>query len=396
MNICLVNNLFPPINTGSSHYTWDLAENLNKHGHKVIIITSNVENRGQTPPHKFKIYRLKKLVLPKYSLWMKFPDFYFTLFPSNIKKFKNIIKKEEIEIIHQCNNIFDMVFISAYVSRKMRIPLICSLTTQIQSVDKFINKLLQIFDLLIVKRFFARFVHKFIALDKETKRFIVERYGDKGHISIIPFSIPSPEQFFAINIDYKNTKYRMISLGHVSTIKDRRETILAWNEVLKKFPKATLRILGDLFSNYSKNLIEKKNLTGYIEFTGRIVHSELPEKIKDGDIGGLLATNIPYHKGVGTANLELMASGLPVIVDADDDFFGPNFPFKSGEHFIKAESRDPEWLANKIIELFENPKMREEIGKNGRDFVLNTLTWERIIPEIENLYEEAIRNNDKK
>ena len=40
MNICLVNNLYPPINTGSSFYTKGLADNLARKGHKVVVITN--------------------------------------------------------------------------------------------------------------------------------------------------------------------------------------------------------------------------------------------------------------------------------------------------------------------------------------------------------------------
>ncbi|MCH7833273.1 MAG: hypothetical protein IIC55_10445 [Proteobacteria bacterium] len=84
MNICLVNNLFPPINTGSSFYTYAVAKSLLKRGHNVVVITNRKDNERLIEYYKgIKVYRLPVLTLPKLELWMKFPDFNFSLFPKN-------------------------------------------------------------------------------------------------------------------------------------------------------------------------------------------------------------------------------------------------------------------------------------------------------------------------
>jgi glycosyltransferase involved in cell wall biosynthesis len=397
MNICLVNNIFPPIETGSSLYTRDLARFLTAKGHHIIVITSGFQSQMMVEEHPegYTIYRLKSVKLPKLRIWHFFSSFTFNLTRKNIRTIKEIILEENIQIIHQCNNIFDLVFASAHVAKKLKIPLVCSLTTQIQHQDKILNKFLELFDRTIVKHFFVTKVNTFIALDKETLRFINDRYARYTGIELIPFGIPDLSIFQEIKRDYSKNHFWIISLGHVSEMKNRRELISALPLIRKKIRDAKIKIIGELFSNRIKKLVYNNQLEEVVIFTGKIEHNRIPEIIAEADIGSIFCTNIPYPKGVGSANLELMASGLPVIIDAYDDNFGPDFPFKNGIHFVKLESKEPEWLANKIIELFENAEMRERIGKAGKDFVTIQLTWANIIPLIETVYKKAIDQNNE-
>jgi glycosyltransferase involved in cell wall biosynthesis len=399
MKICLINNLFPPILTGSSLFTLDLATQLQRRGHDVIVITSKTTQcKAEFEIHEngFKIYRIYRLRLFKNNLWMNFPDFYLTLFPSNFKRIKEILIQNNVEVIHQCNNIFDLVFVSAYFSRKLKLPLICSLTTQIQHSNPFLNKILELFDKTIIKHFFAKHVDFYITGDKETERYVNERYNRFSGLKILHYGISGMEMFSEINRDYSQTNNILVSLGHVSKIKDRKALIDAWPNVKASIANAKIKIIGSLFSKQIETDIDNYKLKNDIIFTGLVERNKIPEVIKDADIGSMFFSNIPYSKGVGSANIELMASGLPVILNVDENNFGPDKPFKNGIHYVKLESRNPEWLSKKIIELFENPDLRERIGKAGKEFVTTQLTWEKNIPLFENIYAEAIRNKQLK
>jgi glycosyltransferase involved in cell wall biosynthesis len=397
MNICLVNNIFPPIETGSSMYTRDLARLLSLKGHHVIVITSGFESlpEMEKSPEGYTVYRLNSYTLPRLRIWHYFPNFTFNLTRKNIKRFKEILLQEKVQLIHQCNNIFDLVFVSAYFSKKLNIPLFTSLTTQIQHRNKTINKFLEIFDRTVVKYFFARHIKIFFALDKESLRYINERYNRYKDIVLIPFSVPDLSSFFNIDRDYTKNYGVIISLGHLSENKDRRELILSLPKVKQKVPNLKIKIIGEIFSEQPMKFASAIKVENDLIFTGKVSHSEIPEIIKHADIGSVVISNLPYHRGVGTANLELMASGLPVILDAYDNNFGEAFPFKNGVHYIQLESRDPDWVSDKIIELYEHPEMRERIGKAGKEFVTDQLTWARIIPMIEAAYLEAIGQNNE-
>ncbi|CAN5395741.1 glycosyltransferase family 4 protein [soil metagenome] len=396
MNICLVNNLFPPINTGSSHYTRDLAVALNDQGHKVIVITNESEGHSENEfyQNSVKVYRLKVRKLPKLSIWMKFPDFNFSLTPSNAGIFRQILIDEKIDIIHQCNNIFDLIFFSAHYAKKLKIPLFCSLTTPVQHTTKFYNSIITFFDKTIIKWIFSSKVSMYIALDTEVHRYISERYGRKINQSIIPFSIPDDSftrSLYDVKRDYQKCNYRMVSLGHISAIKNRRETLKAWKIVIEKFPNAKIRIVGDLFSDEIKDLIKELGLEDNIELTGRIPHKDIIDHLHDVDFGCMfMSEDIPYNKAIGTANLELMAAGLPVIVDADNKTFGEDFPLINGKHLITIEKRTPEYLSSLFISLFEDAEKRNTLGTNGRDFVNKTITWKKLTDVLLKKYKEYL------
>jgi len=393
MRICLINNLFPPILTGSSLFTFDLATQLQKRGHEVCVITSKItQHDAEFEIHEngFKLYRLKRLRLFKNNLWMNFPNFYLTLFPSNFKRIEEILVQNNVEVIHQCNNIFDLVFASAHFSRKLKLPLICSLTTQIQHSNPFLNKILELFDRTFIKYFFAKHVDIYIPGDKETERYINDRYNRFDGLRTIHYGISGLEMFAQIKRDYTKTNNILISLGHVSKVKDRKALIVAWPFVKASVSNAKIKIIGSLFSKQIEKEIQKQHVENDIIFTGEVDRNKIPEMIIEADIGSMFFSKLPYSKGVGSANIELMASGLPAILNVEDDNFGPDKPFKNGIHYVKVESRDPEWLSKKIIELFENPDLRERIGKAGKDFVTTQLTWEKTCPVFENLYTEVI------
>jgi len=400
MNICLVNNLYPPTNTGSSFYTRGLADNLSKRGHKLIVITNQVESKKFLEiENDVKIYRLPVKRFPELDIWMKFPDFNFSLTFKNFRTIKKILINENIQIIHQCNNIFDLVFFSSYFSRKLKIPLLCSIMTQIQHTNKFYNKILELFDKTVIRYFFSKNVSQYIALDKECIRYVNERFKIFNKILFVPYLIPQEDIDTSFNNkknNYNKTYYRMLSLGHISNLKNRFEIIKAWRYVVNRIPKAKLVIVGDIFSRKSEKLIKALNIEKSIELTGRIPHCEIYKYIKNSDFSCMfLSENLSYHKGVGGANFEIMASGLPVVLDATDNFFGDDYPFKNGEQFISAKSRDPEYLSKIFIELFENPQLREKIGKAGQKFVREVITWDKIIDKLELVYIDAINNLSK-
>jgi glycosyltransferase involved in cell wall biosynthesis len=265
--------------------------------------------------------------------------------------------------------------------------------TQIQHTNEAYNKILEIFDKTIIKLLFSRQVTQYLALDKESQRYIYERFGLKKNVTFTPFSIPKEDVEFAYQnrkSDYEKTYFRAISVGHVSNLKNRFEIIKAWANVVKKYPNAKLVIIGGIFSERSAFLIKELKLVNNIEFTGRVPHQEVFEHMKSSDFSCMfLSSELPFAQGVGAANLETMAFGLPAVLDATEDFFGERFPFRSRKHFVMAENRDPHALSAKFIELFENPQLRKKVGMGGQKFVRETLDMDKVMDEMELIYKKV-------
>ncbi|GAH98120.1 unnamed protein product, partial [marine sediment metagenome] len=61
-----------------------------------------------------------------------------------------------------------------------------------------------------------------------------------------------------------------------------------------------------------------------------------------------------------------------------------------GKTGLTFKENDIEDLRKKIIQLIENPSWASELGRKGRERVLEKYTWKKFAREIHTVYEELI------
>lgn len=117
---------------------------------------------------------------------------------------------------------------------------------------------------------------------------------------------------------------------------------------------------GPLESNY-KEYAEEKNVK--CEFTGRLDYETMVGRICSSDI----AVN-PIRKGSAASIInkvgDYAAAGLPVINTQESKEYR-----KLVEDYnigFNVDNNNPEQMAEKIIKLYDNKSLREEMGKNNR------------------------------
>ena len=54
MRICMFNNLFPPVKSGSSHFTLMLSRNLVARGHQVSVVTARLRPNSPSMPSSLR------------------------------------------------------------------------------------------------------------------------------------------------------------------------------------------------------------------------------------------------------------------------------------------------------------------------------------------------------
>jgi glycosyltransferase involved in cell wall biosynthesis len=75
----------------------------------------------------------------------------------------------------------------------------------------------------------------------------------------------------------------------------------------------------------------------------------------------------------------------------------PNLEFIEDQNTgILVEPENPEELAKAIIKLQKNEKLREEMGKNGREYVVKDHSWEAVARRVAVVCESAIREHKNK
>ena len=133
---------------------------------------------------------------------------------------------------------------------------------------------------------------------------------------------------------------------------------------------------------------EKEKLEKYakdnglsVVFMGNITQSDLPHYFAISDV----FVRPSRSEGLGSAFLEAMAIGLPIIgtsVGGIPDFLTDR---KTGL-FVKSE--DDADLAKKIKELFDNDSLRRALANEGKKLVQEKYSWDLIAREFDKIFSE--------
>ncbi|KKW23560.1 MAG: Glycosyltransferase [Parcubacteria group bacterium GW2011_GWA2_51_12] len=127
-----------------------------------------------------------------------------------------------------------------------------------------------------------------------------------------------------------------------------------------------------------KRLARDIGVTSSVEFVGHVAPDDLPKYYADADV----FVRPSRSEGLGSAFLEAMAAGLPVVgtpVGGIPDFL------KEGETGLFCRSEDPADLAQKLAGLMQNDDLRSKLARNGRKLVESEYAWERIAGQMDKL-----------
>ena len=156
--------------------------------------------------------------------------------------------------------------------------------------------------------------------------------------------------------------------------KGTKDGILAFEIARERFPDIQLVMFGPTAG---------KDIPPYAEFHLRPSHSQLREIYNSCDI-----FVFPSHsEGFGMPPLEAMACKCAVVttnVGAVPDYA------IAGKTALVSEPRDVKGLAQNIIRLIENEKLRKEIAENGYNYT-KQFTWERATAELEKVFRKYVK-----
>src|SRR5699024_2007193 len=132
----------------------------------------------------------------------------------------------------------------------------------------------------------------------------------------------------------------------------------------------TMMGAGDCFDSLVAQR-DRLGLTDYVEFTGRVPDQTVAEVFSTADVGLSQDPKNPLND-VSTMNktMEYMSFGLPVVA-----FDLRETRVSAADAARYARPNDVEEFAKAIVELVDNPQMREEMGRRGRERVETELAW---------------------
>ncbi|QUL37679.1 glycosyltransferase family 4 protein [Erythrobacter sp. JK5] len=136
-----------------------------------------------------------------------------------------------------------------------------------------------------------------------------------------------------------------------------------------------------------KALTASKGLADFITFTGRAPDQELFEVLSTMDLGvNPDRVNAMNDKSTMNKIMEYMSLSKPMV-----QFDVTEGRFSAQEASLYAKPNDPVDMADKIIELVDDPDRRAAMGAFGRKRVVEELNWQHQIDPLLAAYKQALK-----
>jgi L-malate glycosyltransferase len=212
------------------------------------------------------------------------------------------------------------------------------------------------------------------------------------NVFITPFGID--EQVFSPAVKPEDVKDQIV-LGTVKTLKHGygidvliQAFAKAW-QTLGSLENIRLEISGggpDL--TFLESLCENRGVAKQVLFHGQVNHADVPKMLNRLDIYCAFSR----HESFGVAILEASTCEKPVIVsDAD----GPAEVTLDGQTGLMVPKEDIEASANAMVKLIQDEQLRKQMGKAGRQHVLEHYTWEKSLDLMIDAYRDILDKNKR-
>jgi len=389
--VALLSEEFPPFLFGGiGAVTWDLACNLSKRKiHTTVFCGASNKIAIEKPNDYLEIVRLPCLDLPPRFLWFQ------------VQNFLNILKqRRDYGIIHSVSH--QMAFLSVYLKRKLKIPLITSYHgVPFYDLRAFANSPANSWTIGDFGYSFLEFPlndalvkvglrnsDKIITCSKTTLNELSTLYRniDLGKSLVIPNGID-----FGKIQDIKNrfkkkenvTTTSVIFAGRLYYYKGITYLLQAFENLIPNHPNLRLNMFGaGPMKEKIQALILSRGLKDRIFLHGQVDRNQLMEEILAADV----AVFPSLREAQPVSVLEAMALEKPVVVF--------DFPFtreivKDQYSGFLARPRDSKDLAVKIGTLLSDKRLRDRMGQNAYEYVKQHHNWEVLSNKYIDLYKSV-------
>ena len=215
-----------------------------------------------------------------------------------------------------------------------------------------------------------------IVMSEEDKKFIGNEIGSEHKIEVVANGVDT--QWFE---EKKRTEPKNPTLLSVGTFKwlPNVEAVdflvkKVWPFVTEKIPKSRLWIVGNA---PTKEVIAFQEKDPNITVSGTI--PDIRDAFKSAHV--LVA---PVFSGKGTRYkiLEAMASGTPIVATTTAV---EGLDVSHGTHVLTSDT--PKGMAQLVIQLLQDTKLRKKLAKNGKQFVKNKYDWSIISEKLDTIYQ---------
>lgn len=205
----------------------------------------------------------------------------------------------------------------------------------------------------------------------------INKYVNK-EITVIPFGIDS-EKFKPSITKIKHERFIIGTVKSLEYVYGIDRLIESFALFHKKYPKSECHIYGQGSKKKElEQLVIELGLEKSIVFKGIVSNDNVPAVLNQFDVFCALSR----QESFGVAVVEASACGLPVIVTNVGGL--PEVVENEQTGFIvQGELQE---IAEKMVKLYKNSKLRVKMGEQGRQFVLNKYDWVKNLEQMKTIY----------
>lgn len=297
------------------------------------------------------IRRMLEFIYVQFKLWRKiercdiiYIRSHFAAFPTSF-----IAKLKRIPVIQEVNGPYEDLFVA------------WPWTSHFKALFKWLIKIQY------------KWANAIIVVTPQLKEWIVKEIGDCS-VFVIPNGA-NTELFNPNAISkYQLQKPYVVFFGALAPWQGI-DTILKAVESHEWPEDVKLVIMGDGMER--TKIEEAVKINNKIVYLGSVPYKDVPGVVANSIVGLSPQNNIGGRSNTGLSPLkmyEMLSCGIPIIVT---DFPGQADLVKNNKCGLVIPPDDPEELANAVKYLYENDKIRKEMGIRGRNVIVKEHSWDK-------------------
>ena len=386
IKILIMDPVKPLDRDGSMVHRWELARNLANQGCEVHIITYT-----DIIPERVQIHPLPKKSKIRY-----------------IMQLPKLVMKHQFDIIYTRNILRGVIGI--LIKKVWKLELVLEVNgisldewrlVEEQSItEKKGHRNAQIKFLGYLEIFVIRKADAVIVVTQGIEDYLINHGVDKNKVWVIENGA-NTELFKPIrdNNILKGLKNRLhitddenvvVFVGNLAPWQGVEYLLRAVPLIVEENPKTKFLIVGDgIMKEKLESLTKELNIRCDVIFTGTVPYESVPEymNLSDVCVAPFIRTR---NESMGLSPLkiyEYLACGTPVVAS---DIKGVGDLLESSNSGIPVIPDAPDELAEAIIKLLKDKQLREEMGKNGREMVINNYSWENTAKKTIEVFESIL------
>ena len=370
MKVLVVNAFYPPLTTGSAHFSHDVARQYRAKGHDVLVLSATPEGAAE---HEV-IDGVPIRRIP--SKWFKPGKLSFNYsipFVSRLsarRTIGRIIDDFDPDVIHQNGQFFDLTLLTSIAAWRRGIPRVLTVHTPLTHTNPAARAFISAVDRTVLRLFIVLGASRIFAVDRFTMEMCQRRYRPRHPVGFLPATL-EPNTFSAGDADRIRTllnlegKKVVLSFGHVIPIRSRKPLMRALPELTRLVPNVVVVVVGHVYDTEFLEIADELDVTDRLVIVGRVPHDEVPDYLAAADVE---CHELDGH-GIGITSFEVMAAGVPIVADAPRDVF-PGVSLDNWPLLRVGAYHTPRDLAGELAEVLNaDPATLDAAICQQRDFV---------------------------